>query len=145
SVGRALLPCCWSLPALRCSLWCSVHGRSEDLNRQCACLLVRSLGLARPPAGYWRSRRNPGPSGSRMMVRNQLAQVPRDPSASATRPSRASIEAPNFEEEFGQFLVAGGVIDSLVLERARSAAGKSGERLDRVLTKLGLVPEENLA
>src|SRR5947209_5160957 len=80
-----------------------------------------------------------------MMVRNQLAQVSSDRLASPTNPPRAAIEVSHFEEEFGQFLVAGGVIDSLVLERARSAADKSDERLDRVLTKLGLVPEENLA
>jgi len=57
----------------------------------------------------------------------------------------AARDAPAFEEKFGEFLTGAGVIDQLVLERASGAARKSGERLDRVLTKLGLVPEENLA
>src|SRR5436190_13567836 len=50
-----------------------------------------------------------------------------------------------FEEGFGRFLVEQGIVDRLVLERAATAARKTGERLDRVLTKLGLVPETNLA
>jgi general secretion pathway protein E len=50
-----------------------------------------------------------------------------------------------FEEDFGRFLTAGKIIDRVVLERAVSASHKTGERLDRVLTKLGLVPETNLA
>src|SRR5438552_1993624 len=79
-----------------------------------------------------------------MVVRN--AQVPAtiDPSASPMSSSLVAVDATKFEEEFGQFLIEGGVMDSLVLERARNAAHQSGERLDRVLTKLGLVPEENL-
>jgi len=51
----------------------------------------------------------------------------------------------NFEADFGDFLVAEKIVDHLVLERAVSAARKTGERLDRVLTKLGLVPEASLA
>jgi general secretion pathway protein E len=58
---------------------------------------------------------------------------------------RFTADSPKFEDEFGQFLIEKGVIDDLVLDRARSAAHKSGERLDRVLTKLGLVSEDNLA
>src|SRR3954470_9492767 len=80
-----------------------------------------------------------------MVVRNAPAPARIDPSASPMSSSLVAVDASKFEEEFGQFLVEGGVIDSLILERARSAAHKSGERLDRVLTKLGLVPEENLS
>src|SRR6266851_5564993 len=50
-----------------------------------------------------------------------------------------------FEEDFGCFLIAESIVDHIVLERATSAARKTGERLDRVLTKLGLVSEINLA
>jgi len=45
-----------------------------------------------------------------------------------------------FEEGFGHFLVEQGIVGRLVLERAATAARKTGERLDRVLTKLGLCP-----
>jgi general secretion pathway protein E len=69
-------------------------------------------------------------------------------SVTAGSPHRASqIGAPadfdntQFEEGFGRFLIKEGTIDDIVLERAVSAARKTGERLDRVLTKLGLVPE----
>ncbi|HXO69419.1 MAG TPA: ATPase, T2SS/T4P/T4SS family [Bradyrhizobium sp.] len=57
----------------------------------------------------------------------------------------AGFDNTQFEEGFGGFLVKERIIDQLVLERAVSAARKTGERLDRVLTKLGLVPETNLA
>ncbi len=50
-----------------------------------------------------------------------------------------------FEQSFGDFLIAENIVDHIVLERATSAAHKTGERLDRVLTKLGLVSEINLA
>jgi len=46
-----------------------------------------------------------------------------------------------FEEDFGEFLAASNVIDQIVLDRARGAARSTGERLDRVLTKLGLISE----
>jgi len=50
-----------------------------------------------------------------------------------------------FEQEFGDFLRAENIVDRLALDRAASAARTAGERLDRVLTKLGLVSEVNLA
>ena len=50
-----------------------------------------------------------------------------------------------FEDSFGSFLLAENILDHIVLERATSAARKTGERLDRVLTKLGLVSEANLS
>jgi general secretion pathway protein E len=56
-----------------------------------------------------------------------------------------AFDIAEFEERFGRFLIAEKIIDHIVLERAVSAARKTGERLDRVLTKLGLVPEANVA
>jgi general secretion pathway protein E len=57
----------------------------------------------------------------------------------------AEYDSKDFEKGFGEFLIAEKIIDYVVLERAVSAARKTGERLDRVLTKLGMVPEVNLA
>ena len=57
----------------------------------------------------------------------------------------AEYVSKDFEKGFGEFLIAEKIIDYVVLERAVSAARKTGERLDRVLTKLGMVPEVNLA
>jgi len=56
----------------------------------------------------------------------------------------ADVWAPDFSESFGAFLVAGNVIDPAVLDRARRAAATSGERFDLVLTRLGLVSENDL-
>jgi general secretion pathway protein E len=57
----------------------------------------------------------------------------------------ADFDNAQFEEGFGRFLLAEKIVDYIVLERAISAARKTGERLDRVLTKLGLVAEAGLA
>jgi len=64
----------------------------------------------------------------------------------ALQPSSGYSDPDNtrFQEEFGEFLVAEKLVDRLVQERAASAAHKSGERLDRVLTKLGLISEDHL-
>ncbi len=48
-------------------------------------------------------------------------------------------------EHFGAFLANENIITSLVLDRARRAARTTGERFDRVLTKLGLISETDLA
>jgi general secretion pathway protein E len=48
-------------------------------------------------------------------------------------------------DHFGAFLIDENVISSLVLDRARRAARTTGERFDRVLTKLGLMSEAELA
>jgi general secretion pathway protein E len=56
-----------------------------------------------------------------------------------------NAETMQFEQGFGDFLIAENIVDHIVLERATGAAHKTGERLDRVLTKLGLVSEINLA
>ncbi|MBU6462907.1 MAG: type II/IV secretion system protein [Bradyrhizobium sp.] len=50
-----------------------------------------------------------------------------------------------FEHEFAGFLMAENIVDRAVLDRAASAAHAAGERLDRVLTKLGLLSEADLA
>lgn len=52
---------------------------------------------------------------------------------------------PGFAESFGSFLVQEGAIDPLVLDRAQRATQASAERFDHVLTKLGLLPETDLA
>ena len=50
-----------------------------------------------------------------------------------------------FESAFGTFLVDQKITDRNVLDRAGNAARKTGEQFDRVLTKLGLLPEADLA
>jgi general secretion pathway protein E len=57
----------------------------------------------------------------------------------------AEFDPQDFEDRFGQFLVEQEIIDAVVLARAVSAARKTGERLDRVLAKLGLVTDANVA
>ncbi len=49
-----------------------------------------------------------------------------------------------FAEEFGAFLLDARALDELALQRSQRATKQSGERLDRVLTKLGLVSEADL-
>jgi general secretion pathway protein E len=70
-----------------------------------------------------------------------------EPIEGAIRPTSQQLmfgDKSDFESEFGRFLLEEKIIEGAVLDRAISAARKSGERLDRVLTKLGLVAEENL-
>ncbi|HEY7550095.1 MAG TPA: ATPase, T2SS/T4P/T4SS family [Hyphomicrobiaceae bacterium] len=47
-------------------------------------------------------------------------------------------------DSLGAFLAEGGHIDDATLDRARRAARTTGERFDRVLTKLGLLSETDL-
>ena len=51
----------------------------------------------------------------------------------------------SFAEGFAGYLAAAGGIDGLALQRAQRAARESGERLDHVLAKLGLIAEGELA
>ena len=51
----------------------------------------------------------------------------------------------DFSRDFGRYLVAAGRIDELGLERSQRAARQSGERLDHVLTTLGLIAEGDLS
>src|ERR1700735_2013761 len=84
-----------------------------------------------------------GDSGAAM---NSQVMVRRERSAWASRAAApADFDEVKFEEDFGFFLIAEKIIDQIVLERAGGAARKTGERLDRVLTKLGLIPEASLA
>jgi general secretion pathway protein E len=50
-----------------------------------------------------------------------------------------------FESGFATFLIDQKITERSVLDRAGSAARKIGERFDRVLTKLGLLSEADLA
>jgi general secretion pathway protein E len=50
----------------------------------------------------------------------------------------------DFSEAFGQRLIEANLLDAGGLNRARRAAATTGERFDRVLAKLGLVPETAL-
>jgi general secretion pathway protein E len=62
----------------------------------------------------------------------------------ATRPALPAGEA-DLAEHFGPFLTDENIIAVPVLDRARRAARTTGERFDRVLTKLGLMSEAELA
>jgi general secretion pathway protein E len=77
-----------------------------------------------------------------MAVLNRQTGMKADPVALATG---ASLDFDVLENSFGQLLIAEKIVDQIALERAVGAARKTGERLDRVLTKLGLVPEARLA
>ena len=50
-----------------------------------------------------------------------------------------------FVKRFGDFLVERGVLSELTVKRAERAQLQSGERFDVVLTRLGLVPEADVA
>ena len=50
-----------------------------------------------------------------------------------------------FVERFGGFLVERGILGELTVKRAVRAQQQSGERFDLVLTRLGLIPEADLA
>lgn len=66
-------------------------------------------------------------------------------SSGGAGPGRAKdAEVPEAGVDFGTFLVEQKVIDTGVLDRALRATQKTGERLDRVLTKLGLLSDADL-
>lgn len=54
-------------------------------------------------------------------------------------------EVPEIDDLIGARLVAQGKLEQSALERAERARAESGERLDRVLTRLGLVGERDMA
>jgi general secretion pathway protein E len=56
----------------------------------------------------------------------------------------ATVRRGSFSEEFGAYLRQREALDELALQRSERAARQSGERFDRVLTKLGLLPEAEL-
>ena len=51
----------------------------------------------------------------------------------------------NFAEQFGRFLLERGTLDELAVRRAQRAQQQSGEHFNLVLTRLGLIPETELA
>jgi len=80
------------------------------------------------------------------MLEHRQTSTKRETPPRATRfGATDNLDNTQFEQDFGDFLIAENIVDHIVLERATSAAHKTGERLDRVLTKLGLVSESNLA
>ncbi len=58
--------------------------------------------------------------------------------------SRFDSNSAAFVEEFGAHLLGELALDDLALQRSQRAARQSGERFDRVLTKLGLVSDADL-
>ncbi|CCE00695.1 GspE/PulE family protein [Bradyrhizobium sp. STM 3809] len=69
----------------------------------------------------------------------------RAPTAIAgVQPSMFDIDRGELLQGFGDFLLAANILDRMSLDRARRAAQTTGDRLDNVLTKLGLVSEAGL-
>ena len=72
--------------------------------------------------------------------------------ATTTGPKSAGEPVPGdkdglerFEESLGEWLLAEGKLDAAGLERAFRLRGESGERLDVILTKLGMITEGDMA
>jgi general secretion pathway protein E len=65
-----------------------------------------------------------------------------DPGTAPMQHNRQDLSA--LQSEFGHFLIGTNLIDEQVLDRADRASRTTGERLDRVLTKLGLISENDL-
>ena len=80
-----------------------------------------------------------------MLVNQQISVKQKSPLRAPQARTTSDPDGVQFEDGFGSFLLAENILDQIVLERATSAAHKTGERLDRVLTKLGLVSETNLS
>jgi general secretion pathway protein E len=76
-------------------------------------------------------------SGASHLVAGLRAGVP----LADARPKTGTSD---LAESFGAFLMERGLIDNATLDRARRATRTTGERFDRVLTKLGLLSETNL-
>ncbi|MGJ5222249.1 GspE/PulE family protein, partial [Bradyrhizobium oligotrophicum] len=64
--------------------------------------------------------------------------------AAGAQPSLFDIDRGELLQGFGDFLLAANILDRMSLDRARRAALTTGDRLDTVLTKLGLVSETGL-
>ena len=71
-------------------------------------------------------------------------QGSRSVAARSSEHRRFSAGGDVFTEEFGAFLLKARALDELALQRSQRATKQSGERFDRVLTKLGLVSEADL-
>lgn len=72
------------------------------------------------------------------------ATVPQGLNGATIAPASQPADS-DLAERFGAFLIDGNIVAPAVLDRARRAAGTTGERFDRVLTKLGLISEAELA
>lgn len=72
------------------------------------------------------------------------ATVPQGLNGATIAPASQPADS-DLAERFGAFLTDGNIVAPAVLDRARRAAGTTGERFDRVLTKLGLISEAELA
>jgi general secretion pathway protein E len=71
-------------------------------------------------------------------------QVSRSVAAQSLEHRRFAAGGGAFADEFGSFLLNARALDDLALQRSLRATKQSGERFDRVLTKLGLVSEADL-
>lgn len=81
-----------------------------------------------------------------------MTSVPSETSPTAPQRLNGATLAPasppgdsDLADRFGAFLTDGSIVSAAVLDRARRAAATAGERFDRVLTKLGLISEAELA
>jgi general secretion pathway protein E len=79
----------------------------------------------------------------RLIMDTLPRHVEQDPDG-GSGPRRVEANSPHFAEAFSEFLLSEKAIDELALQRSQRAARQSGERFDRVLTKLGLVAESDL-
>jgi general secretion pathway protein E len=68
-----------------------------------------------------------------------------DQGSAVRRGGATDPRSEEFVEKFSALLSARGILDELALHRAQRAQRQSGERFDLVLTRLGLVPEDQLA
>jgi general secretion pathway protein E len=64
---------------------------------------------------------------------------------SAPAPENTDSHVDEVAEHLGSFLLERELVDEAVIDRARRATRTTGERFDRVLTKLGLMSEADLA
>jgi general secretion pathway protein E len=75
----------------------------------------------------------------------RMAQETHPVKADATMTGAGTTGTGTEHERLGALLVAQGHCDTKTLERARSVAAESGQRIDSVLIQLGLVSERDLA
>jgi general secretion pathway protein E len=74
-----------------------------------------------------------------------VARSPGAPTPAPPHGASTPADPPDPWAELAGLLLARGVLDAKMLERARRVAGESGQRLDAVLTQLGLITERGLA
>jgi general secretion pathway protein E len=79
------------------------------------------------------------------MTSNAVSDRLNGPSPRGPLPFASEFSDSDLANHLGGFLTDENIISSPVLDRARRAARSTGERFDRVLTKLGLMSEAELA